>query len=228
MIEYKFDIGFENNKVISCKNISTNSGMNEVIGECVAVITLLMDNPFKKLNIEKIECDISIKPKNVSSEIWSVDLSSSKVKAGETIDAGVITESYLGEKKKYHQKIEVPKNLKPGSYDLIISGSKGYEQFITKAAPYKFIAQNIPDLIEAINNALNIYREKLYFVLVLPSGGVTLEKAELPDLPATKTIILQDKKRALNIRPYQHWIEKTIDTGTVITNQKVIKITVEE
>jgi hypothetical protein len=227
-VEYKFDIGIEGGEIISSENVSTDSGLNDMIGECVAVVTLLMDNPFKKLDISSINCDISIRQKNISSNIWAVDLSSSKVKPGETLDVGVITESYLGGKKKYHQNIQIPEDLKPGTYDLLISGSRGFEQFLAKAAPYKFVAQNIPDLIAALHNALEIPRNKLYFVLVLPAGGITLEKAELPDLPATKTIILQDRKRGLSIKPYQHWMEQSINTGDIITDQQIMKITVEQ
>ena len=227
-VEYKFNIGIEGGDVISCENTSSGSGLNDVLSECVAVVTLLMDNPFKKLNITSIDCDISIREKDISSNIWAVDLSSSKVRPGETLDVGVITESYLGGKKKYHQSVKIPEDLKPGTYDLLITGSRGYEQFLAKAAPYRFVAQSIPDLIEALHNALDITRDRLYFVLVLPAGGITLEKAELPDLPATKTIILQDKKRGLSIRPYQHWEERSINTGDIITDQKVMKITVEQ
>lgn len=227
-IEYKFDIGQENGEVISCENISTDAKLNEVAGECVAVVTLIMDNPFKKIDINSIELELNIKPKNISSNIWSVDLSKSQVKAGETIDISVIVESYLGAKNKYNQSIKIPEDLKPDTYELSISGSSGYEQFITKAAPHKFSAQSAPDLIEAINSLLEIKRNKLYFILLLPSSGITLEKAELPDLPATKTIILQDKKRGINVRPYQNWIEKKIDIDSVVANQKVMKITVIE
>ncbi len=228
MLEYQFDIGLDNKQVISCRNISTDTGLNDVVGECVAVVTLIMDNPFRKIDIESINFKLKIIPKNISSNIWSVDLSKSDVKAGETIDVSVIVESYLGEKKKYKQSIKIPEELKPDTYELSISGSKGYEQFVTKAAPHKFTAQTDQDLIDAIENLLEIQRNKLFFVLVLPTGGITLEKEELPDLPASKTIILQDKKRGLNIRPYQHWIEKTINIDSVVANQKVMKITVIE
>ncbi len=227
-VEYAFNIGIEDGQVISTRNISTDAGLKDAIGECSAVVTLLMDNPYKKLDINSIDCDICIKPKNIRSNIWSVDLLNSAVKAGDTIEVDVILESYLGGKKEYRQSVEVPKNLKPGTYDLLISGSEGYEQFLTKAAPYKFVAQNIPDLISALHQVLEVPRDRLYFVLVLPAGGVTLEKAELPDLPASKTVILQDKKRGLNIRPYQHWVENTLYAGSVVTNQKVMKITVKE
>jgi hypothetical protein len=64
--------------------------------------------------------------------------------------------------------------------------------------------------------------------LVLPPGGVIVEKAELPDLPPTRTLVLQDAKRALKMRPYSHWIEKNLKTNTVVIDKKVMRITVEK
>jgi len=68
----------------------------------------------------------------------------------------------------------------------------------------------------------------LYCILLLPAGGVTLENAELPDLPATKALVLQDAKRALTARPYQHWVERSLRTDAVIIDKKVMQITVED
>ena len=65
-------------------------------------------------------------------------------------------------------------------------------------------------------------------MLVMPSDGIVLEKSELPGLPATKTMILQDTKRTLNITPYRSWIEKSIQTNTVTTNREALSITVEK
>ena len=68
----------------------------------------------------------------------------------------------------------------------------------------------------------------MYCLLVLPPQGVAVEQAELPDLPATKALVMQDAKRTLTIQPYQHWIEKSLETGTVIIDKKVMPITVEK
>jgi hypothetical protein len=62
----------------------------------------------------------------------------------------------------------------------------------------------------------------------LPSNGIAVEKAELPDLPATKALILQDPKRTIRTMPYQHWLENSIQTGTIVTDNKVMHITVEK
>ncbi|MFZ2146998.1 MAG: SpoIVB peptidase S55 domain-containing protein [Sedimentisphaerales bacterium] len=228
MVEYKVAIGLEDAESINFENVSTARGLAELIMESVGSVALLMNNPYKEVGIESIDYDIHITPKNIISHIWSLDLSSSKVKAGENIKIGVVVESVLAGKKKYQCTLEIPEDLAPGKYELTVCGSPDYEGFLLKAVPYKFIAQSVPDLIEALNYSLGISKAKLYFVLALPPGGVTLEQAELPDLPGTRALVLQNAQRALKIQPYPHWIERSLETGTVVIDKKVMKITVEK
>jgi hypothetical protein len=94
---------------------------------------------------------------------------------------------------------------------LIVCGGYGYLKFLTKAAPHRFTPQNLSSLVEAINYILHVRRNDLYCLLVLPAGGVTVEGAELPDLPATKTLVLQDPKRTLTARPYKRWVEIIVE-----------------
>jgi hypothetical protein len=155
-------------------------------------------------------------------------LSDSKFKAGEKVDINVIIESVLAGKKKYKCSLEIPENLAPGKYDLTVCGAMDYDRFLIKSVPYKFIAQNVPALIEALNFSLGVAKDKLYCILSLPPGGIALEQAELPDLPATKSLVLQNTKRPLIVRPYQHWIEKSLDIGALVIDKKVVKITVEK
>ena len=229
MIEYKVAIGLEDDKLIAFENVSTTPfGLLEMITESVSSVTLLMNNPYKEVDIKSLDLDVRITPKNIVSHIWSVDLSDSKVKAGEEIEIGVVVESVRAEKKKYRCSLKIPEDLAPGKYDLTVCGSAGYERFLLKTVPYRFIAQSLPSLIEAITNSLQIDRDKLYCLLSLPAGGVAVEKAELPDLPATKALILQSAKRTLKTRPYPHWLESSLETGTIIVDKKVMRITVEK
>jgi hypothetical protein len=232
MIEYKVAIGIENpdtrgDKEIRFENVSTGSGVAEMISESVGSVALLMNNPFKEVDIKSLDFDIRILPKNIASHIWSVDLSDSEVQPGQEISLAVVVESYLSEKKKYQFSFKIPDQTPPGKYELIVCGSNEYEQFLRKAVPYRFLAQDFGSLITALNGALSIERDKLYCLLVLPPGGFAVERAELPDLPATKLLILQSAKRTLRIQPYPKWLEKSTKTGTIVVDRKVIPITVE-
>ncbi len=227
-IEYDAAINVENKDLITFENVSSGLGLNQFLAEGIGSVMLLMNNPFKTVDIKSIEFNISILAKNINSGIWSVDVSDTVVKAGDNIKIETIVDSYLAEKIEYQFEMEIPEDLEPGKYELTVCGSQEYERFLAKTVPYRFIATSMPALIEALNNALGIPRDRLYCILVLPPSGVALEKSELPDLPATKAMVLQDAKRTLRIQPYQHWIEKSIQTGTVVADKKVLRITVEQ
>ncbi len=227
-LEYRVAIDIEQGRQVAFENVSTGLGVNEMIIESISSLALLMNNPYEKVDIESLDFDIRILPRNIISHIWSAELSDSSVKAGQSVDITVVVESVLAGKKQYHLSLEIPRDLAPGKYELTVCGSRDYERFLAKAASYRFVAQSVPQLIDALNDSLRIDRDRLYLLLALPSGGVTVEKAELPDLPATKALILRDAKRTLRILPYSHWIEQSLETGTVVIDKKTLRITVEE
>jgi hypothetical protein len=227
-IAYKGVIDVAGFGPISFENVSSGFDLSEAIADSVGPVAMLMNNPYEVAEIRSLDFDISIMSKSAVAHIWSVDLSDSRVKAGQTIEITVVIESVLGGRKKYESSLRIPDELEPGQYDLIISGGHGYGEFLKEAVPYRFVPQSLPGLVEAMNNVLSVKRDKLYRLLVLPAGGIAVEKAELPDLPTTKALILQDGKRTLSTRPYSHWLEQTVETGTVVIDKKVMRITVEE
>lgn len=227
-IEYKIVIDIEGTAPIIFENVSTDAGLDDMLEESAGSVAILLNNPYKKVDIKSINFDVRILPKNISSRIWSVDLSDSRVKPGDEMDVAVVLESFLAEKKKYRCTLKIPRDLAPGKYDLILCGGNGYQEFLMKNAPYKFVPQSLETLVAAMNNLLTIGRDKLYCLLVLPPAGVAVERAELPDLPATKVLLLQDDKRALRSQPHQRWLEESLTTGTVIIDEKTMQITVED
>jgi hypothetical protein len=229
MLDEEYSSSIENRvSSIEYENVSSGMGLNEVVTECYSAIGLVMNNPYGRVDIGSIHCEIRMAPSSIVSHIWSVDLSDSTVKAGQSIVINTVLESVLAGRKQYQWSLEIPDDLPPGKYELTICGYRDYEQFLVKAVPHRFFTQSLPGLIEAINNSLRISRDKLYCLLSLPSGGVVIEKAELPDLPATKALLLQDTKRILQVRPYSHWLERNLQTGLVVIDKKVLQITVEK
>lgn len=223
-VKYKVTVGIENEEPVSFENISTDSSLNDVLIESGGVITLIMNNPYKRVNIESIDVDVSIVPKSIMAQIWSVELSDTELKAGDSVNVDVVLQSVLTDKKKYKFILDIPRDLEPGEYELTVCGVGNYEQFLVKSAPYRFTAQSFPELLGALKNTLAIYRDKLFCILEMPPSGLAVEKAELPDFPATRMLVLQDSKRTLSSQPYHNWIEKSVNTGTIIIDKKVIKI----
>jgi hypothetical protein len=226
-LEYQVDLKLEDGDEIAFGNISTTVGMSDLVSESVGAIALLLNNPYREVAPASAEIKVRVTDRNIISHIWSADVSETTVKMGDTIKVAVVIEAVLAGKKAYSYDLAIPKDLKPGKYQLIVTGGPGYVDFLRKTVPYRYTPENYDTLVESIKGALAIKRDKLYCMLVLPSSGIAVERAELPGLPDTKSLVLASSKRTLDAVPYQSWDEKTFDTGTVVADQKVIAITVE-
>jgi hypothetical protein len=230
-IIYKVSIGVDGFAPIAYENVSTSLSLLEMLTEVSGTdgaVSMLMTNPFREVAITSLEFDVRVTADNILSHIWSLDVADPKVEPGDKLNVEVVLESIRHEKKKYTLDIDVPDDLPPGRYELAVCGWREYEQFLAKVVPHRFIADNIDNLVKGLNDVLAISRNKLYFILQLPPGGVTVEKAEMPDLPATKALVLQNAKRALRVQPYMHWIEKNLKTGTIVLDRKSVPIVVEK
>jgi hypothetical protein len=227
-VQYKGVVELDGAGEIVFENISTGEELAEMMRDSVAPVALLMNNPYRQVRIKSFDFEVCVSEKDVTSAIWSVGLSGSRVKSGESVDVEVVTESFLAEKRKYAFSFVVPENTPPGIYQLIVCGGQAYEDFLRKAVPHRFMPENLETLVAVINDILAIGRDELHCILVLPGGGVALESAELPELPATKALVLGDARRAITMQAYPGWIDKSVRTGSIIIDRKIMNITVEQ
>jgi hypothetical protein len=227
-IDYSATIRLENGQTIQFANTSTGMEIAELAVETSGSLALLMNNPYNCPEVASLEASVRVSPKNIEGYIWSVNVADSKVKPGQDIHLEFVIESFLKEKRKHEATLTVPKRVAPGKYNLMILGCAEYENFLRKAVPYRFIATNRKTLVEALNGALNVSRTKVYCLLVLPPEGIAMDRAELPSLPETKSMILQGNKWAIPAQPFPQWIEQVVETGTVVGDKEMVPITVEQ
>lgn len=227
-ISYKTTFGLDGFAPVVFENVSSADDAASILKESVAVVGLCLNNPYKEMTINSIDIEATIQPKNIVSHIWSLSLSDTTVKAGQTVAISAVVEPYLAAKQTYNFNLKIPGDLKAGDYEVTVTGAMGYEQFLRKTAPEKFRADNLPNMLAALRNLSQMRRDRLYLVFVLPASGVAIENAVLSDLPASKAVVLQDDKRLLSARPYQNWIEQSVATDSIVGDSKTIRIKVEE
>lgn len=227
-IQYKGTIELDDAEPVVFENVSTGMELAELIRDSISPVALLMNNPYKQVRIKSLDLDMQIKEKNITSAIWSVGLSRWRVRRGENLDVEVVTESFQAQKRSYKFSFVVPEDTPPGMYQLIVCGGYGYEEFLKKAVPHRFTPENLDTLVGALNGVLAIGRNELHCILVLQAGGLALENAELPDLPATKALVLGDPGRSVTMQVFPGWIDKSVRTDGVIIDKKIMTITVEQ
>ena len=209
------------------QNVSSGQDLGEFITQSVAPVGLLMNNPFKPTDISELEFRIQISPESTQANIWSVEISDSKVKSGQILDVHIVLQSYLSRKKQHRIKFRIPDDTPPGQYEIHIAGSNEYENFLRKTSPEKFIALDLPTLLQSIKQIVQIQNNKIYIMMLTPSSGLTILRQQLPFLPKTKALLLNDSKRTLPTLPYNYWQEKQVPTDWVVSGERTIKITVE-
>ena len=227
-VSYRGTIETDGAGTVIFDNVSTGEGLNEAVRDIMSPIGLLMNNPYRQVRIKSINVALDIREKDIASAVWSVGLSGSRVKRGDNLDVEVVTESVRAQKQKYNFSFTVPENTPVGAYQLIICGGPEYEEFLRKAVPHRFATENFDTMVEVINRILAVGRDELHCVLVLPAGGVALEQAELPELPATKAMVLGDSRRANTMQAFPGWIDKSVRTSTIIVDKKIMNVTVEQ
>ena len=227
-VRYKTVIKPDGFEPIVFENVSSGSGLMELLTEASGAVDLLMNNPFGRVDISGLDFDVEILPDNTRGGIYSVELSDSSIRVGQTVTVDVVVQSYMSQRTGYQLKLKIPEDLKPGQYELTVGGGSAYEKFRRKLQPYKFTARSFGELMETIQTITTFPRDRLYVLMSLPASGVTIQRVELPDLPQTKTLLMRDAKRTITTMPYQRWIEKDVHTGQVISGVKTVKITVEK
>jgi hypothetical protein len=225
-IKYKADIDVEGGETISYENVLSNENVAELLTEAMVPVTLVMNNQFESRQVKSMRFEVEELDKVQVGVIRSVDLSDQKVEQGGKLSVGAVVEAMRGPTQRYTLDFNVPADLKPGQYEILVTGGTGYLEFLKRAALQRFIAEDFDSLVEALNNVLQIRRDRLYCIFVLPRGGIALERAELADLPATKSMVLADASRTVEVRPYQHWMERSAATGRVIDGQEQIQVEV--
>ena len=227
-VAYRASIGLAGDRRVKFANVSTGSALSEAMAEVGGIIEMVMNNPYEILDVESVDFEVTVTPRTMVSRIWSVEVADTQVRPGQRVPVEVIVESVLAGKRRHRFEMAVPENLKPGKYGILVCGAYGYEDFLRKNAPHRLVAQSIEGLMTALNDLLNIERSRLYCILMLPAGGVTVETQELPDLPATKALVMQSPGRTLTMLPYRQWVQDSRDIGAVVLDRSVVEITVEK
>jgi hypothetical protein len=213
---------------ITFENITSQMSVGPIALQTALLVAILMNNPYRNIEITSFDCSMQITPKDSISYIETASMSKNKVKAGEAIDVFVELIGHLSSRTRHNLKLRIPEGTPPGKYEVIIAGPEGYERFLRKNATHKFIHRDMPTLLGALDNILKIRADRLYLLIKLLPTGITIGQKELADLPKTKAILMKDDKRTTTARPYREYIENSIPIETIVFNRKVMKITVEE
>lgn len=227
-ITYTGTVETDAGRVFRFTNVSSGETLSDLVSDGAGVAALLLNNPFKEIAIRNIQISMDVSGDNRVSSLDGLEVADRKVKPGDELVVGVVVESYPAVRRRVEFRIPVPEDLEPGEYTLTVCGPSEYLQFLRRLAPYRFVARDTDSLMEALEVLLSLRRDRLYCLLELPTRGLAVEQHELPDLPATKALVLESRNQTTAVRPLQPWVERSLSVDTIPQDRETLKIRVEK
>jgi hypothetical protein len=226
-VAYEAAVNIKGREPLVLKNVSSGQGPSEIEQNLYSITSLAMNNPFEAMEIESIDATMTIMPEDRTASIRAVDVSRTRVKPGETIAISVSMLSFRSEPFKTTIDFKVPETLAAGTYSLQVMGGANYRRFSSNLAPQRFRAFDADTLVQALRRVNSFRNDGLYAVMPIPATGIVLQQYELPQLPQTKMLLMQDVKRLRSAAAYQDWTESRTPLEHIVQGTAEIEITVE-
>lgn len=227
-ITYDVIVKTKDHPDIKYSNFIADMGPGKPVYDLLGMLVTMMDNPYEKVQVKSIDITFNIDQANKLAIIDHLNISNTTVKPGQTVDLTIFMETYLKGKQKLQTEFTIPENIVPGQYQINVSGGSGYESFLRKTAPQKFNVNSLEQMFDFFNFSNSIRNDKIYLFMEIPAGGITLQSQPLPNLPATRSMLLVDPKRTEPVLPYRDWKVEKYDVDKFIINDSSITINIEK
>ncbi len=227
-VSYRCQMLLENGRSIEYTGLSSGESVAAPATELMSLAAALVNNPFQQMPPDKITLDVEITPRNLAVSLWDVRLSDNVVRPGQTVTIQAALKGFRSEPIPFTLELPIPQDCPDGKYQLQILGSDAYQAFLNKTAPQRFTAVDSQSLLDGFNRVLNIPQDRLYVCLPISQSGLAVRNTELPNLPATKMMVLADAKRIQPITPYTNFIETSIQTGLIASGSAAVELTVDK
>jgi hypothetical protein len=227
-IRSRCEIQLANGHEIRFENFSSGQSVQAPTMNLFALAAALMNNPFQAMPPKTISLDIDILAGNRTASLLDVRLSNTTVRPGQTVTVTARIKEFRSDAREVTVDFHIPADCPQGRYSLQVCGVEGYQSFLMKNAPQRFVVTDAKSLLEGLDRVLNIPDDRLYVCMSTATSGISIRNAELADLPQTKTALLADSKRIQPVAPYQNFIETSVRTDFVLNGMAAADVIIEK
>lgn len=227
-VRYEATVHIQGREPLVLDNLSSGQSTSEIEQTLYSITSLALNNPFEALAIESIDATIDITSIDRTAAVRAMDVSQVRVKPGQTISAKVTLMTFRSQESTATIEFKVPDTLAPGTYTLQVMGGGSYRRLVANLAPQRFRVFNTETLMQALRRVTGFRNDGLYAVMPVPASGIVLGQHELPQLPQTKMLLMQDAKRLRPVTAFQDWAESRLALDKIVQGGAEIEITVEQ
>jgi len=217
-VGYSVDVDFGKLGKYHAENISNGMDIYWPSSDMGRAVSAMLWNPYgPPAPIKSISVAMTITAGDVGGEIIDFRLDRDTWRPGETVTGRVTLRRFRKPRTTLPLKFELPEGLPEGKYTLSASNWSAAISATQREQPHKFAARTPADLLAGIQRTVGPRADVLYVRLPLPeSGGLALDKKELPDLPPSKAAVIS-QARLIDTRAFRRTLVREIKTDYVLT-----------
>jgi len=217
-ISYSVSVDFGKLGKYQTADISTDRDAGPASSDTMRPIAALLSNPFgERIAPKRIDVKIQVQPGSLAASLLDFKLDGQVYRPGEALTGKAIIRPFRKRPQPLAVKFELPDDIEDGTYELTVCDAPTSMSYEQREMPHLFAPRTAEQLLKAMQHVVSPRSDQLYLRLPLPSGGgLAIERAEMPDLPASKAQILSQAK-ILNTRIFRRSLVQTLKTHYLIT-----------
>ena len=193
--------------------------------QVAAAVSILSNNPYRPLRINRIECETQIHAGRRSADIEAVELDSEVYAPGDTLKAQVFVRPFKGQMQPLRVALKLPADLPEGRYKATLCDDLSAVRQDLRDHPVLSQPQNVAQVLESLRTQLSVKRTNLVVRVPLGASGVTLAGRELPDLPGSMVQLLGSSRRT-GAQTIRSALESRRGTDWIIQGQESVSFRV--
>jgi len=227
-IRYQVEMRFEGIPPLSFANISSQSDVFDIIDDLMEPLGLILNNPWKEVMLTGMEMKAAISDEACVARIKSAQLNQRIFQPGQTVIATLVLQPLRRPTFSVLIDLPLPSDLPPGKYEINLGSYLNYRRALQDAQPHRYIAYDTNDVQRILQERLSLARNGLYMTMSLPQKGLAIERNELPYLPGSKSMLLNDKSRKADVTKFRPLLSNKINTDYVIVGKQLFNIEVRQ
>lgn len=194
-LRYSIEMAFQDVGTFRSSNIASQSGETPIAMDVFGGAMAMAETPFGKARVERVRVEVTIEPVARTAWLERAELSRNRVKPGETIEVRAWWQPYRAPRESRSYAIQVPPDLPEGAYELTLCSARDHARALRSEKPHLFRIESMNQILAAMNLLAQFREDHVYLRLSLPTGGLSLGREALPELPSFRQRILADSKR---------------------------------
>lgn len=209
-------------------DIVTDSDFSPASSDMLRPIVALLTNPFgERIPPRRIDVEVKIQPGSLAASLLNLKLDGQVYRPGETITGKAMIRPFRKKPQPLAVSFALPDDIEDGTYELTLCDAMSSMRAEQAEMPHLFAPRTTEQLLKALQYVVSTRSDQLYLRMPLPSGGgLTIERAEMPDLPASKAQILAQAK-ILETRAFRRSLVQSLKTRYLISGSAVVSFTVQ-